>query len=160
MPRKAASTRAPTCCCSSTLPGPLRLATTAAQATPIEPYRLLPDAEGYRLEVRQSQEWRPVYSFDLQPQQFTDYQMANWFVSTYPGSRFVQLLIAARPAGTLRHALLDAELAQRAADGRVERRRLGSVAELRQVLAGQFGIDVPAGARMDAAFERVLARQP
>jgi N-hydroxyarylamine O-acetyltransferase len=144
---------------SASLPGPLALVAGSTQATPIEPYRLMPQSDGYQLEVQLQAEWKPVYSFDLQPQQYVDYQMANWFVSTCPASRFVQSLMVARPAGTRRQTLADAELACRELDGTVERRRLASVGELRLALASTFGIDVPAGARMDAALERVVARR-
>jgi N-hydroxyarylamine O-acetyltransferase len=144
---------------SASLPGPLRLVTGLAQPTPIEPYRLVEHAEGYQLEAQLPEGWRPVYTFDLQPQQFVDYQMANWFVSTNPASRFVQVLMVARPEGTLRRTLLDAELAQRPLAGTGEHRRLGNVADLRRALAEVFGIDVPGGARMDAALARVAARQ-
>jgi N-hydroxyarylamine O-acetyltransferase len=142
----------------ASLPGPLQLLTDVAQPTPIESYRLAGHAEGYQLEVQLPGEWKPVYVFDLQPQQFVDYQMANWFVSTHPHSRFVQTLMVARPEGRRRRTLLDAELGLREVDGSVERRRLGSVGELRLTLAGLFGIDVPDGPRMDAALERVVAR--
>lgn len=144
---------------SASLPGPLRLVTGLTQPTPIEPYRLVEHDEGYQLELQLPEGWRPVYTFDLQPQQFVDYQLANWFVSTSPASRFVQVLMAARPAGTLRRTLLDAEFALRPLAGEPQRRRLGGVAELRRVLAAEFGIDVPASARMDAALERVAARR-
>ncbi|MFO1409796.1 MAG: arylamine N-acetyltransferase [Steroidobacteraceae bacterium] len=96
---------------SASLPGPLRLVTDLAQPTPIEPFRLVEHAEGYQLEAQLPEGWKPVYTFDLQPQQFVDYQMANWFVSTNPASRFVQVLMVARPEGTLRRTLLGAELA-------------------------------------------------
>jgi N-hydroxyarylamine O-acetyltransferase len=119
----------------------------------------MPDEDGYRLEVRLQAEWQPVYTFDLQPQQFVDYQMANWFVSTHPASRFIQTLMVALPAGTRRQTLLDAELGVREPGGTVERRRLGSVGELRLALAGVFGIEVPTGARMDAALQRALNRR-
>ncbi|MFO1402683.1 MAG: arylamine N-acetyltransferase [Steroidobacteraceae bacterium] len=114
---------------SASLPGPLRLVTDLAQPTPIEPFRLVEHAEGYQLEAQLPEGWKPVYTFDLQPQQFVDYQMANWFVSTNPASRFVQVLMVARPEGTLRRTLLDAELAQRPLAGAGERRRLAGVAE-------------------------------
>ena len=142
------------------LPGPLRLSTDIEQPTPIEPFRLVAHVEGYRLEVGLPDGWRPLYTFDLQPQQVVDYQMANWFVSTLPASRFVQMLTVARPAGTQRRSLLDGELGLRPLAGGHERRRLGGVAELRQALDELFGIDVPRSARMDAALERVVARRP
>jgi N-hydroxyarylamine O-acetyltransferase len=144
---------------SASLPGPLALVTDLEQATPIEPYRLMERSGGYQLDVRLQGEWRPVYVFDLQPQQYADYLMANWFVSTYPASRFVQTLMVARPNGTRRQTLLDAELGLRELDGTSGSRRLASVGELRLTLASLFGIDVPAGAGMDAALQRVVARR-
>ncbi|MCC7462707.1 MAG: arylamine N-acetyltransferase [Gammaproteobacteria bacterium] len=143
---------------SASLPAPLRLLTEAAQPTPIEPFRLVRHIEGYQLELQLPDGWKPVYTFDLQPQQFVDYQMANWFVSTWPASRFVQELMVARPAGTRRHTLLDVELGSRPLAGDPQRRRLSSVAELRHALAEQFDIDVPASAGMQAALERIVAR--
>ncbi len=140
----------------ASLPGPLELATGHAQATPIEPYRLLAKADLFRLEVEMRGEWQPVYSFDLQPQQFVDYEVASWFVSAHPTSRFRQVLMVARPAGRRRQSLFNAELKLHDPDARSERRQFGSVAELRQVLAELFGIEAPAGPNLDAALERIL----
>ena len=143
----------------ASLPGPLALVADVEQATPIEPYRLVVVEDGFRLEVRLGEEWKPVYVFDPQPQQVPDYEAANWYVATHPASRFVQCLMAARPSGTRRQTLLDGEFSLRELDGTLERRRLASAAELRAVLTRVFGIDVPADARVDAALERVVARR-
>jgi len=143
----------------ASLPGPLQLVTGAAQTTPIEPFRLLPQAGGYQLEMQLQGEWKPVYTFDLQPQQYVDYQLANWWVSTHPASNFMRTLMVARPAGTCRQTLLDAELSRRERDGRTEHRRLGSVTELRRTLADLFDIEAPSGAHIDAALQRALTQE-
>ena len=78
-----------TCCCESTaaraleggpyivdvgfggltLTGPLRLVPDIEQATPHETFRLLAGDRGeYVLQVLLGGAWKPLYSFDLQPQ--------------------------------------------------------------------------------------------
>lgn len=142
----------------ASLPGPLELVAGHAQATPIEPYRLLQRGDHFHLEVQLRDAWQPVYSFDLQPQQAVDYEVANWFVAAHPTSRFTQVLMVALPAGQRRQSLFNDELKLHDPDGRSESRRFTSIAELRATLAGLFGIEVPAGARYDAALGRILAR--
>lgn len=139
-------------------PGPLELVGDRPQATPIEPFRLVPQDDGWRLEVQLRGEWQPVYRFDLQPQQHVDYQVANWYVSTHPASRFVQALLVSRPADRRRQTLFNDELRWHdpGPDGSTGRRRLTSVRELRQALADIFGIEVPAVAGVDATLERIL----
>ncbi|MCC7259216.1 MAG: arylamine N-acetyltransferase [Gammaproteobacteria bacterium] len=139
------------------MPGPLELVTGRIQATPIERYRLTAQRDLFHLDVELRGEWQPVYSFDLQPQQYVDYEVANWFVSTHPTSRFTQVLLVARPAGQRRQSLFERDLSLHEPDGRRERRQLASVEELRQTLAGLFGIEVPPGAPFDAALARILA---
>lgn len=142
----------------ASLPGPLALVARAEQQTPIESYRLMPHEEGYQLEMQWREAWRTVYSFDLQPQQYVDYVMANWFVSTYPASQFVHTLMVARIAGTQRLTLNDATLRSHALDGRSELRELASADELRAILARLFGIEVPDTPRMATTLERIVQR--
>lgn len=142
----------------ASLPGPLELVAGHVQSTPIEPYRLLQRGDSFHLEVQLRDAWQPVYSFDLQPQQFADYEVANWFVAAHPTSRFTQVLMVALPAGQRRQSLFNDELKLHDPDGRSENRRFTSIGELRATLAGLFGIEVPAGAQYDAALGRILAR--
>ena len=41
-------------------------------------------------------EWRDLYTFTLEPQERVDYEVANFYVSSHPASRFVQTLTAQR----------------------------------------------------------------
>lgn len=143
----------------ASLPAPLEFATGRVQATRMESFRLMAHPDGYQLEVQLQDEWRPMYSFDLQPQEFVDYQVANWFVSTHPASRFVQALLVARPDGNRRQTLLNNDLRLHEPGAEGERRQLRSVGELRLVLDRSFGIEAPRTARMDAALERILVAE-
>jgi N-hydroxyarylamine O-acetyltransferase len=135
--------------------GPLRLEPGIEQATPHEPFRLERDGDGFLLQAKLGGEWRPLYRFDLQPQTPADYEMGNWYTSTHPRSRFLNNLVAARPAPDRRFALLNREFAVHRLGGPSERRTLADAREVRQVLEEAFGVTPPDGAELDAALARL-----
>ena len=137
------------------LTGPLRLQADVEQATPHEPFRLLHDGEEFIMQSKVRQDWKSLYRFTLQEQVLADYEMANWYVSHHPKSRFVNGLIAARPAHDRRYALLNNEFTVHYLNGNTERRVLKSVQELRDVLQDAMGLSVPRAAELDAALERL-----
>lgn len=53
---------------------------------------------------------RDLYAFGLEPQHAPDFEMANWFTSTHPSSRFVNHKIATRVGDGQRITLVDQEL--------------------------------------------------
>jgi N-hydroxyarylamine O-acetyltransferase len=138
-----------------TLTAPITLATDIEQATPHEPYRLRADGGGFLMQVQLGGAWRSLHRFDLQEQALVDYEMANWFVSTHPDSRFVNNLMAALPAPDRRYALFNREFAAHRLGGPSEHRRLAGAAEIRQVLREVFGLTLPEGPDLDAALERL-----
>ncbi len=123
---------------------PLALEARGDQATPHEPYRLVEHGGEFGLEVRLGAAWSSLYRFSLQPQLPVDYQVANWFTSTHPQSLFVRHLIASRAGKDRRYALFNNRLTLRRRDGASERRVLQGVVEFGEVLARDFGIDLPA----------------
>ncbi|WP_213762155.1 arylamine N-acetyltransferase [Caballeronia sp. dw_19] len=150
---------------SMTLSAPLLFDTGREQATPHEPFRLdLIERGDFLLQVKLGDTWRPIYRFDLEPQFPADYDMANHYVSTYPGSIFLDHLIVARVIPGERQTLFDTTLTQR---GNTEStRELTSAAELRGVLQDTFGLalpsndsdthrETPAGG-LDAVLERIV----
>ncbi|HEX4997005.1 MAG TPA: arylamine N-acetyltransferase [Terriglobia bacterium] len=139
-----------------TLTAPLRLETGRVQSTPHESFRI-EDGEGdYILQARLGDDWKSLYRFTLEPQLMPDYEMANWYVSCHPKSRFVHSLMAARAAHDRRYALLDREFTVRRLDGPTERRILETVDDLLEVLAGPFGVALPAAPELQAALERII----
>ncbi|WP_048647066.1 arylamine N-acetyltransferase family protein [Nitratireductor soli] len=126
-----------------TLTAPLRLRPVLEQETPHERFRLIEQDGLFRLDARIGDEWRPVYSFDLQEQVQADYEITNYYLSSNPSSHFRTTLIAARPFAEGRYALLGNRLTMHALDAPPQRRMLSSVAELRDVLSSLFLIDVP-----------------
>jgi N-hydroxyarylamine O-acetyltransferase len=139
-----------------TLTCPLRLVPDMEQAPSHEPCRLAATDGGFRLEVRLGAEWRALYSFDLQPHDSADYEMANWYTSTFPTSHFRHRLIAALVLPEGRLALLDRTLTTHRLDGRSRIRTLGSVSEVLATLDGVFGVRPPDDPKLQAAQTRIV----
>jgi N-hydroxyarylamine O-acetyltransferase len=141
-----------------TLTAPLRFVPDIEQATPHEPYRLVPAGGELVLQTRVRGEWRPMYRFDLGEHHQADYEVASWYLSNHPGSPFVGGLMAARPAPGKRYALRDNVLAVHTPDGGTERQVLRTADELRAALEGPLGVRLPDGAEVDELLDRLAAR--
>ncbi len=138
-----------------TLTGPIRLLADVEQATPHEPFRLLAAGDGFVMQVLIGGDWKSLHRFELQEQLLPDYELANWYVSTHPESRFVKNLTVALPAADRRYALFNTEFAVHHLGRPSERRALAGAAEIRQVLREVFGLALPDGPELDAAFDRL-----
>lgn len=136
-----------------TLTAPLHLEAGLEQTTPHESFRLRDEDGEYVLEARLPAGWKALYAFDRQVQRRADYEMANYFVSTHPTSRFRQHLIAARTEPRKRYALLDRLLQVHHVDGDTEKRELSGPGEVIAVLEEAFRISLD-----DALRARLEAR--
>ncbi|WP_226646630.1 arylamine N-acetyltransferase family protein [Microbulbifer variabilis] len=145
---------------SNTLTAPLRLDVSDPQRTPHGIYRLTQLDEDYLLEVKVSDSWQPMYSFDLRPRTTGDYKIANWFCSTHPESRFVEHLIATRAFPEGRHALLDRQLSYQPISGPKSVIMLASVEELRKTLLEVFGIETPVDIGTDQKLVNLFRTVP
>lgn len=119
--------------------------------------RFAQEGDTFMLQASTEGAWRSMYRFDLQPQQPSDYAMANWYVSTFPESHFVTRLGVARAATGRRYTLRGAELATHDLRDGTTRRRLESATELRATLTELFAIRLPNGPELDAALLRAIA---
>jgi len=137
---------------------PLRLEPGVEQSTPHGRFRLLAAGDAYLLEADIHGGWKPLYRFDLREQHMVDYEVANWYVSTHPGSQFVAGLLAARPAPGRRYGLRDNELSIHPLNGPTEKRVLTDAAGLRGVLTDLFRLTLPAEPRLDTILERIAAK--
>ena len=126
---------------------PLRLDVEDAQPTPHETFRVVRRADAYALQARVADDWSDVYRFTLEQQHPIDYEVANWFTSTHPTSRFVQNLIVSRAGNDgERVALFNRELVVRRGPS-AEKRVVDTPDELLRVLRSWFGLHFPAGTR-------------
>lgn len=140
----------------STPTASLRLDNGAVQTTPHGDYRLLDVADGHAVQTSVRGAWRTLYRFDLAEHYPDDYEAPNWYLSTHPGSIFVNGRVAARSAEDRRIALNGLELARHYLDGSTERRTLSGVPELRAALTDDLLIDT-SGLDLDRAFARLRA---
>ena len=140
-----------------TLTGPLRLITDIVQSTPHEPYRLIAQDGNFVVQTQLRSAWKSMYRFDLQQQHPVDYQVASWYLSNHPESRFVTALMAARPVPGRRYALANNQLTLQQLHGASEHRTIGSATELRAILETEFGIRVPPDPAIDSALARLCS---
>jgi N-hydroxyarylamine O-acetyltransferase len=138
--------------------GPLRFLPDVEQATPHESFRLVPvESAGppeLKLQSFVGGMWKSLYRFTLEPQYPADYEVANYFVSTHPGSQFRTGLRAARPVPGGRYGLANHQLTFHRLDGSTERRMLASVGEVRETLVSVFGLTLPDAAELDPVLAR------
>lgn len=145
-----------------TLTAPIRLEAETIQATPHERVRLTRASGDWVLEAETldadgRSTWRQMYQFGLEEHIASDYEMANYYMSTHPRSPFVARLIAARPLPGKRLALANTSLSVHTAGGGTEKRDVTSSAELRRILVEDFSIAIPADAATTARLDRLFA---
>ena len=119
---------------------PLRLAADIEQPGGWGTRRLLQAGEAITVQVRLAGAWQDIYRFTLEPQEAIDFEVANWFTSTHPKSRFRSGLMIERLMPQVRLGLFNRRLTRRHPDGRVEEAVLGAPEALARVLAAEFGI--------------------
>jgi len=139
-----------------TLTAPIRLVPDLVQDTPHGPYRLQSRDDAFCLQTKAKSQWQDMYEFYLMPHYREDYEVCNWYTSTHPSSSFVNELIAARPDQAGRHVLHNKQYSFYHLDGRVERRQLGSIDEIKEVLETKFLISTSGIARLDARLSAML----
>lgn len=87
--------------------------------------------------------WHDFYAFTPERQELVDYEVANYYVSTHPDSAFTRTLAAQLPTPEARFILRNRELTTERGTG--TETRTVTDAELPDVLAGVFGLKLPAG---------------
>jgi N-hydroxyarylamine O-acetyltransferase len=141
---------------------PFVLAADIERPTSLETYRFVLHGAGFEMQAKLGETWTALYRFTEEPQSEIDYDIANWFVSTSPNSRFVQNLTLARPLADRRAALLNDRLTVRYRDGRVEESRIDGVSGLRDAMAEYFDLDlfaIAGEAGANAIVERYFLRE-
>jgi N-hydroxyarylamine O-acetyltransferase len=128
----------------------LALDTEDAQPTRDGLRRVQRRGSGLVLQASDGGPWADVYQIDPDEAAPIDWEVANWFTSTHPQSRFRQNLIVARSLPDGRCAILNRELTVRRRDGPVERRVLESAQDLLAALREHFGLSFPPGTRFGA----------
>ncbi len=87
-------------------------------------------------------EWIDLYAFTEEPQERIDYEVANWYTSTFPSSVFRHSLTGQRVRPHERVILRNRDLTITTAGGE-ERRLVNSAAEARTILREKIGLELP-----------------
>lgn len=102
----------------------------------------------WELQAEKGGSWEPQYGFTLDPYEKPDYEVINWFIATHPRSPFRQAVYAQRTRIGFHLALSGLDLVETADDGTIRERRLKDGDEALRVLADDFDIRLPEGARL------------
>ncbi len=108
-------------------------------------YRVVEDAGQQVLQSLRNAAWIDLYAFTLEAQHPIDFEMANHYTSTHPGSRFKQTLVVQKLAQDARTSLRNRELVVDRGDA-VTTRAVEDV-DLLAALADTFNLRLPAGTR-------------
>ncbi|MEI7033226.1 arylamine N-acetyltransferase family protein [Streptomyces pratensis] len=102
----------------------------------------------WELHAEKGGSWEPQYAFTLEPFEAPDYEVINWHIATNPHSPFSQAVYAQLTRADSHLALSGLDLVETADDGTIVERQLKDGAEALRVLADDFGIRLPEGARL------------
>lgn len=119
-------------------------------------YRLAPEGPALVLQRERDGEWMDLYALSVAGCLPVDYEMANWFTSTFPESRFVQTLTAQRTLPRERRTLRNLSYSVATSEG-VTTRDIER-GDLLALLHDAFDLDLPAESRFRALD--VLAPEP
>jgi N-hydroxyarylamine O-acetyltransferase len=126
---------APTCA--------LQLAPQIEQETPHELMRFI-DVDGeLTLQARLNHGWQHIYRVIPYPRYDGEYEITNWYTATHPDTPYQGNIIVAKPGpNRTRVTMYNARVTVRDADGQAEKRWLATASEFRDVLRGEFGLNI------------------
>ena len=136
---------------------PIRIRADAEQETPHEVYRLTGGDPEWRLEGKFDGEWLALYVFDMTPRGADEFQAMNDRVSS--AGRFRDNLTVGRAMKGRRHGLVNLTYRTHTPAGETETTHLKSVAEIRDVLSGPFGISLPPADKLDPVLQMLVERE-
>ncbi|MCI0413001.1 arylamine N-acetyltransferase [bacterium] len=105
-------------------------------------YRIVEEGPMMVLQIFRAERWMDLYAFVPQGREPVDFQVASWFTSTHPESRFVQTLTVQQPTPEARFILRNKMFVIDRGD-QEETRELKTREELIQTLDRTFGLSFP-----------------
>jgi N-hydroxyarylamine O-acetyltransferase len=124
------------------LTAPILANTEDSQETPHETRRIIFQDGRYFHQVQVKSEWVDVYEFTGEEMPPVDREVANWWTSTHPKSKFKNGIMVARaePDGT-RHAVLNRRYVHRRGEEIVESQELDGASQLHTLLRERFRLE-------------------
>jgi len=109
-------------------------------------YRIVEESGASLLQSTCGDAWENLYTFSDEPQHAVDYELANYYTSTHPESRFTQTLTAQQVGPEVRRILRNRTYIEDRG-GESSERTLADDDEVLAVLADVFGLRFPSGTR-------------
>lgn len=126
----------------------IRLNHDGEQSTSHEPRRIVRENGRFFHQVRLGSDWHDVCEFTGEEMPPIDRELASWWTSTSPNSKFRQNLMVARAgSGGARFTLNNREFTHRRGVEILEQRNITTPEELLTLLAQQFDLHFPAETR-------------
>jgi N-hydroxyarylamine O-acetyltransferase len=117
------------------------------QPTPHETHRIVREGDRYFHQALLGETWGDVYEFTLDEMYPVDQELANWWTSTSPSSRFKDRLVVVRADGPGSRIIVhNAQLIIRST-GSSTTRAISSQGHLLAILDEHFGLRPPPGAK-------------
>ena len=107
-------------------------------------YRVVPEGSLTVLQWQRDGDWQDLYAIEPSEPGDVDFEMANWYTSTWPESGFVKTMTAQRATPEARYTLRNYTLTEDSRDASFVRTLRRD--EIVPVLRNVFGLDVPDGA--------------
>ncbi len=122
----------------------LRLELDKELPTPHETRRITKEGALYFHQAKLGGNWEDIYQLTLEEMPLIDRQVANWYTSTHPDSRFRNILMVAKAAPDgVRLTMLNDEFSIRDAQGYATKYPIGSKKEMLDILAEHFDMRLP-----------------
>lgn len=138
------------------LTAPIRFELDTEQATPHETRRIVRHGNIYYHQADLGEEWMDVYEFTGEQMPLIDRELANWWTSTHPQSKFKQSLMAALalPNGE-RVGLLNDKFTHRRGPEIIRSQDISNPADLWAILDREFQLHLEPS-EADLIFDRVM----
>jgi N-hydroxyarylamine O-acetyltransferase len=121
----------------------LLLAPQIEQETPHELMRFIDVAGELTLQARLNHGWQHIYRIIPHPRYDSEYEITNWYTGTHPETPYQGNIIVAKPGpNRTRITMYNARVTVRDAAGQAKRRWLATDGEFRDVLRGEFGLNM------------------
>lgn len=98
---------------STTQTAPLEFVLDTPQTTPHGMYRITQAGEVLSLQFQTRSGWQTVYQYGLAPASQIDFEIGNWYTSTYPQSVFLNSLLISRTQPGIRELMVNDTYTQR-----------------------------------------------
>ncbi|BEO64175.1 N-hydroxyarylamine O-acetyltransferase [Serratia marcescens] len=122
---------------------PILLQPGTHQETPHNTYRLINDSNNWTLQIKLRDDWQSMYQFDLSYQYESDHFMANFLMSHWEKSHFLDgLLMSRHLANGEKITLSDFVFTHRSKDQVIQKIELPNVSKLYEIIETRFGLDV------------------